>query len=81
MQAGINIINPLQEFLTEDEEMMEHAMRYGVKSMIFGNLNQKKTWKLFTGKILEVSTPIITVLRDRWCLWKTNNCNDRLKRD
>lgn len=30
MEAGMHIINPLQEFLTEDEEMMTMAKRYGV---------------------------------------------------
>lgn len=62
MQVGMNIINPLQEFLTEDEEMMDHAMRYGVDIYDIRKPKPKKEWNLFTGKILEVSTPIITVL-------------------
>ena len=62
MQAGMNIINPLQEFLTEDEEMMDHALRYGVEIHDIRKPKPKKEWKLFTGKILDVSTPIITVL-------------------
>ena len=62
MQAGMNIINPLQEFLTEDEEIMKYALQYGVEIHDIRKPKPKKEWKLFTGKILDVSTPIITVL-------------------
>ena len=62
MQAGLKIINPLQEFLTEDEEMMDYSMRYGVEIFDIRKPKPKKEWNLFTGKILEISTPIITVL-------------------
>ena len=62
MQAGMNIINPLQEFLTEDEEIMNYALQYGVEIHDIRKPKPKKEWKLFTGKILDVSTPIITVL-------------------
>jgi len=62
MQAGLNIINPLQEFLTEDEEMMDYAARYGVEIQDIRKPKPKDEWKLFTGEILEITTPIITVL-------------------
>ncbi|HZG73496.1 MAG TPA: DUF1611 domain-containing protein [Chondromyces sp.] len=62
MKAGMNIINPLQEFLTDDEEMIEYATRYGVEIRDIRKPKPKKEWKLFSGKILEISTPIITVL-------------------
>ncbi|MGB3100563.1 MAG: DUF1611 domain-containing protein [Psychrobacillus psychrotolerans] len=62
MQAGLHIINPLQEFLTEDEEMMSIATRYGVEILDIRKPKPKDSWKLFTGDILKVTTPIITVL-------------------
>lgn len=62
MKAGLNIINPLQEFLTEDEEMMDYATRYRVEIQDIRKPKPKDEWKLFSGKILEISTPIITVL-------------------
>lgn len=62
MQTGMNIINPLQEFLTDDEEMMKHANQYGVKIIDIRKPKPKKDWKLFSGGILKISTPTITVL-------------------
>ena len=62
MQAGLDIINPLQEFLTEDEEMMGYATQYGVEIHDIRKPKPKNEWKLFTGEILEITTPIITVL-------------------
>lgn len=62
MQAGLTIINPLQEFLTEDPEMIAYALEYGVTIDDIRKPKPKKEWKIFTGEILGVSTPIITVL-------------------
>ena len=76
MQAGMNIINPLQEFLTEDEEMMDYAMRYGVEIHDIRKPKPKKEWKLFTGKILRSIHSNYYSTRYRWCLWETNNCHD-----
>jgi len=62
MKAGLDIINPLQEFLTEDEEMMDYAMQYGIEIHDIRKPKPKNEWKLFTGEILKITTPIITVL-------------------
>ncbi|QHC05637.1 DUF1611 domain-containing protein [Anoxybacillus sp. PDR2] len=62
MEAGMNIINPLQEFLTEDEEMMRIASRCGVEIRDIRKPKPKKEWTLFTGQILQIPTPIIAVL-------------------
>jgi uncharacterized NAD-dependent epimerase/dehydratase family protein len=62
MEARMNIINPLQEFLTEDEEMMHLAERYGVEIYDIRKPKPKNKWKLFTGRILHIKTPIIAVL-------------------
>ena len=62
MECGMNIINPLQEFLTDDGEMMGYAKQYGVKIHDIRKPRPKKEWTLFTGEILNITTPIITVL-------------------
>ncbi|WP_027408109.1 DUF1611 domain-containing protein [Anoxybacteroides tepidamans] len=62
MEAGMNIINPLQEFLTDDEEMMRIAKRCGVEIRDVRKPRPKKEWTLFTGRILDIKTPIIAVL-------------------
>lgn len=62
IKAGMNIINPLQEFLTEDEEIMTMAKRYGVEIRDIRKPRPKNEWTLFTGQILNVTTPIIAVL-------------------
>lgn len=62
MKAGLNIINPLQEFLTEDEEMVNVANKYNVTIRDIRKPKPKKEWKLFSGGILNMDTPIITIL-------------------
>jgi uncharacterized NAD-dependent epimerase/dehydratase family protein len=62
MAAGMNIINPLQEFLTDDEEMMQFAKRHNVQIHDIRKPKPKKEWTLFTGRILQITTPIIAVL-------------------
>ena len=62
MEAGMHIINPLQEFLTEDEEMMQFAKRFGVQIKDIRKPKPKKEWRLFSGRILNITTPVIAVL-------------------
>lgn len=62
MKAGLNIVNPLQEFLTDDEEMMNAAKKYNVTIRDIRKPKPKKEWHLFTGGILHIDTPIIAVL-------------------
>lgn len=62
MKAGLNIINPLQEFLTEDEEMIRTAQNYNITIRDIRKPKPKKEWHLFTGGILKIDVPIITVL-------------------
>lgn len=62
MEAGMHIINPLQEFLTEDEEMMAIAKRCGVEIRDIRKPRPKKEWTLFTGRILQVKAPVVAVL-------------------
>lgn len=62
IKAGMNIINPLQEFLTDDQELMEYAKTYGIEIKDIRKPKPKKEWKIFSGRILNIDTPIITVL-------------------
>lgn len=62
MKFGLNIINPLQEFLTEDKEMMSIAEKFGVTIRDVRKPKPKKEWRLFSGRILQLETPVITVL-------------------
>lgn len=62
MDEGLHIINPLQEFFTDDEEMMNHAKKRGVTIKDIRKPKPKSEWRLFSGRILKVDTPIITVL-------------------
>ena len=62
MKAGLNIVNPLQEFLTEDQEMMQHAKQNSVNIHDIRKPKPKKDWNIFSGRIMQITTPIITVL-------------------
>ena len=50
MKAGLNIVNPLQEFLTEDQEMMQHAKRNSVNIHDIRKPKPKKDWNIFSGE-------------------------------
>ncbi|MFX3675190.1 MAG: DUF1611 domain-containing protein [Paenisporosarcina sp.] len=62
MKHGMNIVNPMHEFLTEDEEFVRSAVRYGVEIEDVRMPPQKKDLHLFSGRILHIQTPIVAVL-------------------
>jgi uncharacterized NAD-dependent epimerase/dehydratase family protein len=62
MKKGMNIVNGLPEFLTEDEEFIQKANEYGVKIFDIRKPPQRKDLHIFSGRINEVKTPVITVL-------------------
>jgi uncharacterized NAD-dependent epimerase/dehydratase family protein len=62
MKNGMNIVNGLPEFLTEDEEFIQKSGEYGVKIYDIRKAPQRKDLHNFSGRINEVSTPVITVL-------------------
>jgi uncharacterized NAD-dependent epimerase/dehydratase family protein len=61
MQMGMNIINGLPEFFTEDKEFMQKAREYGVRIHDVRKPPPRKDLHLFTGDIFKVKTPIVTV--------------------
>lgn len=62
MELGMNIVNPLQEFLTEDEDFMRAAAINKIEILDIRKPPNKKDMGLFSGKILNISTPIVAVL-------------------
>jgi len=62
MKKGMNIVNGLPEFFTEDEEFMKKAGEYGVQIYDIRKAPQRKDLHNFSGRINEVDTPVIAVL-------------------
>ncbi len=62
MEKGMNIVNGLHEFFTDDEEFTQKAEEYGVKIYDVRKPPAKKELHIFSGRILKVNTPIVTVL-------------------
>ena len=61
IQEGMNIINGLPEFFTEDKEFMQQALEYGVQIHDVRKPPPRKDLHLFRGDIFKVKTPVITV--------------------
>lgn len=61
MKKGMNIVNGLPEFFTEDEEFIQKASEYGVQIYDVRKPPQRKNLHNFSGRILEIKTPVITV--------------------
>jgi len=62
MKKGMNIVNGLPEFFTEDEEFMQKAREYSVRINDIRKPPKRKDLHIFSGRINEVKTPVITVL-------------------
>jgi uncharacterized NAD-dependent epimerase/dehydratase family protein len=61
MKKGMDIINGLPEFFTEDEEFTQKAREYGVQIHDVRKPPPRKDLHIFRGCIFKVKTPIITV--------------------
>jgi len=61
MEKGMDIINGLPEFFTEDEEFVQKARAYGVQIHDIRKPPPRKDLHLFSGSIFQVKTPVITV--------------------
>jgi uncharacterized NAD-dependent epimerase/dehydratase family protein len=62
MKTGMNFVNGLPEFFTEDEEFIRKAIEYGVHIYDMRKAPQRRYLHNFTGRIHEVTTPVIAVL-------------------
>ena len=61
MKKGMNIVNGLPEFFTEDEEFMQKAGEYGVQIHDIRKPPPRKDLHIFRGCIFKVKAVIITV--------------------
>ena len=62
IEKGIDIVNGLHEFFTEDEEFIRKAEEYDVKIYDIRKPPAKKDLHLFSGRILKVNIPIVAIL-------------------
>ncbi len=62
MEKGMNIVNGLHEFFTDDEEFRQKAEECRVRIYDVRKPPAKKELHLFSGRILKVDTPIMAVL-------------------
>ena len=62
IEKGMDIVNGLHEFLTEDKEFIQKAKKYGVAIYDIRKPPAKKDLHLFSGRILNIKIPIVTVL-------------------
>ena len=62
MKNGMNIINGLAEFFTEDKEFVEAAILYHVTIKDIRKPPSRKEMHLFTGDIQNVTTPVIAIM-------------------
>ncbi len=62
MENGMNIVNGLPEFFSDDLEFMDYAAEYGVIITDVRKPLPRKDLPNFTGKIHQVHTPVIAVM-------------------
>lgn len=62
MKAGMNFVNGLPEFFTEDEEFIRKAIEYRVHIYDMRKAPARKYLHNFSGRIHEVASPVIAVL-------------------
>ena len=62
MKLGMNIINSLPEFFTEDEEFVQKAHDHDVQIYDMRKSPMRKHLHNFTGRIHKIKIPVITVL-------------------
>ena len=61
MVKGMDIINGLPEFFTDDAEFVQKARECNVKIFDFRKPPKRKDLHLFTGEIFKIKTPVIVV--------------------
>lgn len=62
MKTGMNIVNGLPEFFTDDEEFVQIATKYSVTVSDIRKPPARKDLHIFSGRINAIKTPVITVL-------------------
>lgn len=62
IELKMEIINPLHEFFTEDAEFLNHSIQHGVGLHDIRKPVQSKDLHLFSGRILNIQTPVVAIL-------------------
>jgi uncharacterized NAD-dependent epimerase/dehydratase family protein len=62
MEKGMDIINGLHEFFSEDQEFINMATRWGVQIKDIRKPPKLKDLHVFTGQISKVNVPVIAIL-------------------
>nr|WP_090843221.1 DUF1611 domain-containing protein [Alkalicoccus daliensis] len=62
MERGMNIVNPLHEFFTEDEVFIQQSQKFSIEIQDIRKPPAKKDMHLFSGRSLDINTPIVAVL-------------------
>ncbi|MEO9806104.1 MAG: DUF1611 domain-containing protein [Reichenbachiella sp.] len=62
MRKGMHIVNGLPQYFTADDEFVLKAEEYGVQLYDIRKPQERKDLHLFSGRIHEVTTPVIAVL-------------------
>jgi len=84
MKTGMNIVNGLPEFFTDDEQYRQKASEYGVKIFDIRKPPPRKDLHIFTGQISQVKVPVITVFGTDCAVGKrttTVNLVDALRKE
>jgi len=62
MKTGLNIVNGLPEFFTDDDEFIRKAIEYRIQIYDLRKSPPRKNLHNFSGRIHGITTPVITVL-------------------
>jgi uncharacterized NAD-dependent epimerase/dehydratase family protein len=62
MAEGMNIVNGLPEFLSEDGEFIQKAIECGIRIHDIRKPPPRKDLHSFTGRIQDIDTPVVTVM-------------------
>ncbi len=84
MKKGMNIVNGLPEFFTDNEEYRQKASEYGVRIYDIRKPPPRKELHIFSGKINKVKIPVITVFGTDCAVGKrttTVNLVDALRKE
>lgn len=61
MERGMNIVNGLPEFFTDDKEFVQKANEYNIKIYDIRKPPERKDLHHFSGGIRDIKTPVVTV--------------------
>ncbi|WP_040212843.1 DUF1611 domain-containing protein [Clostridium polynesiense] len=79
MKHGMNIINGLPIFFNDNKELKKASMEYGVKIYDIRKPKPLTDLNLFTGRINEVTVPVIAVLGTDCAIGKRTTCMELVK--